>query len=490
MYKKNKKGKSYTYSKVPRGGWAAPKTPRMKKSYFSPAIRKVGKDAFDALTNQYIKTVNKHVTPEKAARIMERMIEAAAGGSNQKLAGLLKEISKPLAPAVSGTVVRLITPTVGGVSGPPNVSIPSFSSGEVRRISGKNSLYTAREHTLSFKAGNSAGKWMREMAKTRSITKEIISDTLSDYQLTSPSRANLVKSVGAGRKLQSIVYPELFGETIQRVNTEFSVSALDSTTAYEQTLYGAISSLTSKMTLTSLNRYIPMYVRVLLVKNKVTVNDAVGTFADCYNLTTAAQDNGSMPLEAQSTNPNTVPGFTREVSVDPKTPGVKSAENWKNGFDVVYSKTKKLYAGDRLKFTYEHLFGSGVNISKVHGMIKESDDYNSQTQMTYSLMLEVWGEEVDVLEISSGNVIKATAPFAFQMEFSKGMKGIQADLTKDSTAGVLRGYPVNKYAVKAYSKNLVSTVAKRWNDSYSNLGVTYSVPVMSDAVEQDGGRIK
>lgn len=487
MIKRNKrytKRVSRTYkpiNKIPRirGGWSTSNPPR--------SVGKLGKHAMEALLREYTAQVGRALSPQQFHMLVGALLDKAISGKSERAATFLKTMAEPLEPMVRGEILKLITPTLGGVSGPPNIQIPSFSSDGVKRISGKNSLYTAKEYRQSFRAGNSSGRWMRELAKTNSITKEIISDTQSDYMLDSAGRGSLTRVTGSNRKSQMIIDPALFGETIAFPNSLFTLSGMDTTLAVSQTLYGAISSITSKMSLTSLNRYIPMYVRLSLLRNKVSVNTPAQSFADCYNDVFTVQDNGAMPSYYQNTSPLLSSGFWSEVTVDPKTPGVKSADNWKNNFDVVYSKKTKLYAGDRVKFDYKHLFGSGINLSKVYGMVKETDDFASGTQITYSLMIEAWGEEVDILSVATNQVIKATAPVSFQLEFKKEFTAAQRDLTIDDRA--TRGFESSKYAVKAYTKRLVDATARRWNDSHGNLGVNYIVPVMSDATEQEGGRI-
>lgn len=474
--KKDRKGTLF----IRGGAFTVPKNIRVPK-YISTPLQK-----------ELEKIISTNTSPERISRFITNLITKAAKGKSGTASRILKELAKPVSVKVSEGIAKLVDAPTGGVSAPEGSMIPVTESLTWKQVSGRNNLYTAKEYKVSFTAGNTSGRWMRDISRTNGTSVVKVSDTTEQYKFGNPVRPNLLITAGANQKKQVMINPVHFGFTAQEVTPLFSLAALDTSKIHEQKAYGAISNLTSHLTITSLNRYIPMYVKVhllALTNPSLTVSEA---FLQGTNATTVSQANAAMPLYTQQTIAVSN-DFYSDVDVDPQSKGVLSSDAFTANFHRVQTKSVKLSAGDRLKIKYDHLFGSGMSLDSLYSVVKDTANYSSTFPITFVVMLEVYGEEVDVYNASTiSEVIKASAPVAFQLEMSRSRKGVRpllSSVNQQNQSGTDAGWFASSYAVKVYTKSPVRAQFRRWYDVYQNLDVTYKVPVMSDASEQDAGRV-
>lgn len=460
-----------------RGGFA---TPRRVPSHISKPLQR-----------ELEKIASTNVSPERVSKFIDRLVDRAARGKSSFAVRMLKELAKPASIRISGKVLSLLDSPSEGISSTPGSPIPAMEEQSKSRISGRNSLYSMSEYKYNFSAGNSSGTWLRGIEKTNglSIIKDV--DSTENLKLDDANRSLLTVKGGANQKIQISMNLNYFGWTNQEIASHFSLSSLDTSQIRDQSAYGAIKKLNSKISFTSLNKYVPIFVKLYFLKQIIPNVTTSLAFQSCCNTDINTQENASMPRYWQQAVPSANSYYTY-VYVDPKSRGVRGSDNFLTNFEVVKTKKFKLYAGDRLKVNYDHLFGSGVRLDSLYSFLKEAAIFTEATPITYNLMVEIWGEEVDVASINvPQNTIKATAPFAIQMEYSKTREGVRPlERAGDQlVSGSPGGWIVASYATKVYTKAPIDTTSRRWYDSYGNLDTTYYVPVMSDATAQSGGQI-
>jgi hypothetical protein len=233
-----------------------------------------------------------------------------------------------------------------------------------------------------------------------------------------------------------------------------------------------------------------------LLRTEVTNDDYLTAWKEGVNSDSNIQIDGSMPrlYQQESIQTNTIVG--NSIMVDPKTNGIRTSEKWKSSMKVIESKTVKLYAGDRIKLVYDHMCGSGIRLDKLHGCEKDNS-WNNDHPITYSLMIESWGEEVDAYAYADANkVIKGSCPGSLQFEFSKHITGIGPSATgaNQILTTTAKGYISNRYAVKVYTKSPLSLLTRRSFGTYAELtsttGSSYRIPVMSGAEVQNAGKVE
>lgn len=459
------------------------------------AFKSVSAKAKKALVKEAKDVFGKHYTPERLATFVSKAAEATARGRSQTARRVIDLLAVPLHVGVAEGVMRLLPPPIAGVASSDKKSLPNITSLNTSLISGKNSLYNAKEHKLKFTSGREPGSWLRSIEKLNGSHTIQVNNTTEQYPLVDTDRAYLVKNYGLNQKMQLAVNTERFGFTFSSLLDYFSIGTYDTNKIRTQVAYGAISKLTSKATITSMNRYVPVFVKVSLCRVETAINHFEGAFQEGINSTNIQQIDGAMPLFYQQENNQAGTLLGESISVDPKTPGVRASEKFKAAVQVLESKTVKLYAGDRIKLQYDHLCGSGVRLDKLHGVDRDSS-WNNDHPITYSLMIESWGEEVDAYLYSNpDHVIKGTAPGSLQFEFSKHVTGIAPLKTgaEQQNTGANDGYFSNRYAVKVYTKSPLTSQVRRYFGTYADLTTTtangYRIPVMSDATVGEAGKV-
>lgn len=466
---------------------------RVRGGSFTTKLPKLPRYVSDPLKKELYKHSRKHLSPKALSRYLNKIIHEAVGKNNAAAAELLKELAKPLSVKVGDAILKLVPPPGEGVgSGKEGRPIPFTTESSVVKFVGANQLYHGREHKVKFVAGNSHGKWMREMAKANGSTKEKMSDT-TEISLDSNARKELTELCGPGRKLEVYFKETLFGVSANQILPYLGgLTSLQSSISSNQTAYIGISNLFSKLTLTSLNKYVPIYVKFRLLKPMLTTISPGEAWNNCFNADLTVQTDGCIPRLSQMTVLDNS-DYMRVLAVDYKSAGITGCDNFKANFKVIATKTVKLYAGDRAKVRYDHLFGSGMNLSKIFSMSENTSLFNGNTPLTYILSAQIWGEEVDITSVgtNAGNVIKASAPFKFQVEGERSLKGVQAatNMADSIDSGTTKGFNDMKFAVKIFSNEVVSASGRRWSDSYGNYGINYEVPIMSESVLQEGGSV-
>lgn len=445
------------------------------------------------LVKELQKVASEKASPKKVTSFVEKVIDKAAGGRSSTASRILKELAKPIGVKVADGIMKMADPPTGGVLSPETVAQPFVASDGVKRISGSNGLYIAREHKVKFSFGPPPGQWLRDMARLGGTNKKVISDTSVDYPLTELERANLNKTYGLNQKLNLAVSTNHFGFTRTDLLSLLDLNDITSSKLREQSCYASISSLNSNVTITSLNKYVPCYVKLYLCRLKVTKNewDKIVTYTANTFSDPTVQLEGHMPVYLQQSTISDK-HLGESVLVDPKSKGIRSADIWDASVEVVQVKKVKLSAGDRVKVSYQHKTGSGIRVDKLHGMLSNTN-FAAEHPITYCLMVEAWGEEVDAHTVAATtNVIKGTCPGALQFEFDKSISGSRVPSLPGSAinTGPNQGYLSSHYAIKVYNKDIIeSTTARRYNADYSQLGSLYEIPLMSAAYEVEAGTI-
>jgi len=437
--------------------------------------------------------VAKEVSPARVHDFITKVIETAIRGKSPTAVKFLTEISKPFAFKVADSIVKLVNAPASGVTAPEGTELPLFTKAAHKRISGKNHLYTAKEYKVKFTSGKEPGSWLKGLKRTNGNSVLQLNDTTRQYPLESANRSKLVTNIGFNQKLQTAISTDLFGFTFSSLKPYFGTDDFDSSHIKEQIAYGAVSNLQSRATITSLNRYVPTYVKMNLCRIEATSDHWSNAFKEGMNTSLLAQVDGAMPFYWQQNTPPLPDLLGTPVFVDPKTPGIKGAEKFKANIHVVASKTIKLYAGDRIKLDYDHMCGSGIRVDKLHGIDRDTS-WDNDHPVTYCLMIESWGEEVDAHSaVSADNIIKGTCTASLQFEFSKRMIGSLplVDHNNILSGDPVKGFKSTDFAIKVYSKNSIGAATRRYFGEYSALNdpAGYSIPVMSDAFETEAARI-
>ena len=466
MSKKKRKKKS-SWKAIPRGGFVNSKPVR--------------------------NFVLENVTPANVEKVIHNTINKASKGRVGIAVGLLKKLAKPAAVKIADHVkVKLTESPAGTVTG--KGTIPSIETESVRMISGSNGLYKAKEHRVHFKSGNEPGRWLKTLKRDNGFHTDLQLDTTISYPLGHADRSELHTQAGLNQKEQVGIDTDLFGWTVGEVNDLVQLTNYDTATTKEQRAYVAVSKLRSEATITSLNKFVPTYVKMSLVRLRPTGENWLLSFLDGVNTTTVTQIDGAMPLYIQQ-DVSSSNKLGSHIYVDPTTKGVRSSNKFNAISDIVMSKTIKLPAGDRIKLVYDHNYGSGLRMDKLFGE-KADTSISDSCPLTYVLMVEYWGEEVDAYRYQdSSDVIKGTCPSMLQFEFKKSIEGSPPSYS--STTGLnpagVKGWLSQSFAIKVYTDGNLASTTRRYFGTYAELtdtGITgYRVPIMSDASYEAAGSI-
>jgi hypothetical protein len=271
------------------------------------------------------KIISGSASPEKIDRFIRNVIDKAAGGKSQTAARLLKELSKPLSVKVGESITKLVKTPGEGVTAPLDTTVPFFTTSINRKVSGSNRLYTATEHKIHFKSGLPTGSWLKSLRKMNGeTTATTVSTITTDQGPLSTEREALVEDFGFNQKLQLMVNTDLFGFPLSELYSEFELSTLDSSTIADQVVYGAVSRLRSIATVTNLNRYVPVKLKLHLCRiSNLFVNYATA-FDEGLNDVLGTQVEGAMPERWQLSFNNSTNYLGIRTLVDPATSGVKA----------------------------------------------------------------------------------------------------------------------------------------------------------------------
>lgn len=463
---------------------------------FGVTSKRLPRSISDPLFNEFRKIIKSNASPERVRNLTNKIIDKAVSGKSATASRILKEMAKPLSLKVGEGLMRLTEAPSQGGSTRQAQNIPFIETHNYKRVSGSNQLYINHEHNIKFVAGNTSGSWLRTIAKTNGTLTRKHRDTSENYQLGNVTRSELISTAGANQKRILMINPRWFGFQNTEITPSFSLASYDTNQVRDQKAYGAISKLGSYMSFTNMNKLVPIKVKFYLLNNKIPSLSYDTAFKQTYNTTTISQDNGAIPVTQQIST-----GFTGEfysnLLTDPLGKGVRGSDNFKANFDIIASKSIKLAAGDTVNLSYDHLFGSGIRLDVLYSMIKESSNYTSNPQITYSLMIEFEGIMVDAYLIADPNsVIKCTAPCAVQMEFKKTISGVLPSATggEQHNTGSFNGYIASDFAVKVYTTSPTVGNIRRWSGSYSELNDVanpsgYRVPLMSPSFEADAGSV-
>lgn len=444
------------------------------------------------LYQEFGRQTGKYLNPNSLNRFYEKVASNYTFGKTAYARDLIRRFATPVTLEVGKAAVKMAQGVVNGVVQPEGVDTPISISHESMNRYNQKAAVVGKTHKINFTAGESKGKWLSRLTKLTGVAELVNLDTQVNLPLTSSTRSDLTFETGANRKSQILISPDYTCMTLGHLNTMFSLSAKDTNQVKDEIVYGGIPSVKSEITITSLNKYLPTYVKVTLL-NPLRLKEVWNNnWFNCVNSNLTSQNNGALPLYYQMDNPEIGREKFRRLEVDPATNGIKSSAAWKTSFDVIATKTVKLDAGDMLKVTYEHLFKSGVRLDTAYALVK--DGYPTTMPLTYMMMVEFWGKEVDAYEVGvPANVIKCTLPSVIQFEFKRKYTHVRASTDiADVNTSTNTWTNLNNTAVRVFSNSKLEPfdpAQRRWSDSYINMGINYVVPIMSDTTQQDAGKV-
>lgn len=464
-----------------------------KRVYRKPKLpKRISSKKFKPMAEDIGKMIGTQATPARVERFINVVIDKAVRGKSSTAAAILKRLAKPISVKVSDGIMKVGKPPITGIASPSNVEVPVLENNSIRRVSGYNNLYNAKEHKVNFTVGGPPGKWLRSCKINNGEISRLLNDSSVDYPLDHTNRGLFTKFVGFNQKLVYAVDTNFFGFEPSQLESYVGQTTFDSSLSKEQKAYAAISKLSSYMTITSLNKYVPVYVKLYLCRHKVPSDTWTDLITSTVSNSLVTQGDGLMPIYLQQTLPaSDILGSY--AYVDPKSKGIRSADTFNLNAEIISTKKIKLPAGDRIKVSYDHLCPSGVRVDKIHG-INRDVDYRSDSAITYCMFMEIWGEEVDAYSLaldSSGKVMKGTSTSVIQFEFSKKMYGsVPATIPlRAQNLGADEGYDTTQFLIKVYSDMLTQNTTRRYFSPYSSLGVDYEIPIMSDSTSESAGRI-
>jgi hypothetical protein len=468
--------------------------PNRRKAFVVP--KRVPKSISGPMERELQRLLKEKTSPAKVDKFIRTLIDKAARGKSSTATRLLKELSKPLSVKLGSEILKLTKTPGEGVTAPLDSEVPFSTNLTVRNISGANRLYAASEHKVNFKSGLPEGRWLRNLKQSNGESVlTTVSTIVSDQGSLSVNRTELVQDFGFNQKLQLMVNTDLFGFTINEMYNEFKLSTLDSSHVADQIVYGAVSKLSSMVTITNLNRYVPAKLKLHLCRITNNFVNYATAFDEGLNDVSGTQIEGAMPEKWQLSFNNTTNYLGIRTLVDPATKGIKAAPSWRTNIEIVDTCKVKLSAGDHAFVKYVHELGRGLRVDKIYGM-EEDNTVSSNHPITYVLFIEAEGEKVEAVSNTDSNKIyKGTSIGSLSFEFKKQITGSRpvVETIDMQNAGSYKGWRGENYAIRVYSKrSQLPDTSKTFNvdfvDVKAGVGGTHNIPIMSDAIETEAGR--
>lgn len=369
-------------------------------------------------------------------------------------------------------------------------SIPAVSTEKLISLTGGNDIYRSKVHRIIFTAGDYSTKAVKAAAKLNGINtwnhQDSIRTTLSDVD-----RASLIYSTGFNQKCQ-MTMGESFFWSVDDLYDIMDLASLSDRTNAEQVLYANILNLKTNIKITNLNKYLPMIIKIHMVK----FSDPANNYRDLIQLTTNSdittptQGVNTMPVWNQLTvSANSSMGDY--VYVDPKSNGIMSSNEWKAKCEIVRTFTKQIDSGDILDFNYIHRCGPGARVDKIAGAWRASDSSTIQP-VTYVPLIEFYGPLVEGYRADNA-VYRwlGTGPGAIAFEYKKSLvaanEHTETRVYNDGTSG---GMLANRIGMRVYTRDIVrkDATTRIKNVSYSNIVTSAGtssqliIPLMVDEV--------
>jgi hypothetical protein len=283
-----------------------------------------------------------------------------------------------------------------------------------------------RTYVSKFHTGNRNSSLAKRLSREHGTKKIWTYDSMVNDQNSTVFRPKLQVRHGFNQKSQVFFNPEVAWWTIGELSTEMNLSLNKTDALTQQTLYAQINHMVQRFTLTNSNAYLPVVVKIHLCDFS-KVNSARSQFSGCYSANAAIADQTEGRMPNQMLFSRTVDTYRVQSLVDPASSGFRSAEEGKANIKVVKTFTKKLQPNDTWIFDHYHHFGSGMNVTKLLGLIEDTDVDNN-TPISYAPIFEQVGrlcEAVnDGVDGNSQSRYTGTAPGTVHFEFKRGYEKV------------------------------------------------------------------
>lgn len=418
------------------------------------------------------------------------------GGSNKARAALMAAAKAAGRAIKESNVTLTLTTDPSGTSTRP-VKIPLSEEKSMSRISGGNGTWNAKIHKVHVKAGRPAGKYLRDSMQLLGERKYRRRDTRYAYP-DGNARKALTLSYGFNEKFVGAVGEELFGFTYSQVRSDIGYATWTTPTEKLQRNYASVTCLRSIMELTNNNKVLPMTVKCNLVRTIDPGQTFHATLNNCTSASLTAQRAGAMPLAYQQTVPSTKSGgFIRELMIDPYKAALHGAPNSLALYEIEKSITTRLAAGDKLHFTYDHEFKSGINMEELY-----SENYlgpvNEQRPYTYMLLLEIVGPKTEAVQLdNTGAAItdqrySGTGPGHFSTEFQQYVIGVQRRGVPVPETGTTGQIQSDRFDLRTFTRDIdgdpaVINRVKKFTYTDLNVPNGFELPLITDTQVTKGG---
>lgn len=434
------------------------------------------------------------VPPEKLEKFLDSVIDASLrhyGGERAATAAALLG-SRRISRFVKNKYAAAIEAPEGDVLG-DNKVVPAYGDIRSRMISGANHAFTSRVHSINFNAGYNPTKPVRQLQKLNGGSSINIFDTRENLQ--GASRAELTQTWGFNRKKQ-MMFLGLTHTTLSDLDDIYDFSLVNSSVRQQQRAYGCTMNLNNRMVITNINKYLPCYVKIYMLKCTNWADNNSQILNKATSVLGTGQTEGAMPINNQLTSLSSG-AHQASVEVDIRSNGVFSSSVFKSSYEVVKVFKQKLYSGDILDFKYVHHTGPGVRLDIAHGILRNSDNIPG-VPITYLPLIELSGPMVEAYDATDANIRHTgKGPGAVTFELKKGAYAIQTPLNKADVNLVTDGYENKQYLVRLFDKSVNqtrTTATQIFSAAYENVvpsgtGGTGNIviPIMSDDVTVSTG---
>lgn len=450
-------------------------------------------------TEKMLKSLaQKQLPPKKFQRYVELLISTSMKNHGGRVgAALLGALGSERIAAQAGKVyANMIQAPEGDFMGTENL-VPAISEESTRMLSGSNRAYFSTIHKTKFYAGQEPTRVNYRLGRTNGVSKLCIADTLRNG-LDTTTRQALTLHTGFNQKMQAFMDTDYFGFNFKNISDEFDLTSVDDPVGTQQTAYGALHNLTTKMKITNINKYLPVNVKIYLVKYMDFSRAWESLVDSCSNITLvpATQVPNAMPVYNQ-VGFQVSDAISSSVLVDPLSNGVLSAGEFKGQCEIVRTFKKKLSSGDIWEFNYVHECGPGIRLDRMRGYQKDSVVLD-KFPITYAVMVEFWGPQVEGYRADSSAIrYLGTGPATLNFESRKEITGVNTSLGYDDAAntGTNKGYLSRKWYTRVFTKDVKPhadndrIVNYNFSDIVAGSGTSSQliIPIMSGFTQEDVG---
>lgn len=373
------------------------------------------------------------------------------------------------------------------------LSVPSISQTTLAKYTGSKWNPNSKTIKISFQSGKRPSRANFNCGKQNGVNKKVYLDTIRQTSITDAQRQAFTVSTGYNQKKQFMFDSGYTSFNIAGLASIFNFTGLTAPATSNQRVYANVHKMLSEIKITNINKYLPTYLKIHFFRYQQQEIPYLSLLGSCCNSVVTTQDSQeAMPFMYQLQPSVTVASTRAEVKVDPKTPGIMSAPEWKSQCEIVKSFSVKLNAGDILNLNHTHLCGSGIRLDKLFGEWINPTTSNT-IPLTYGVMFEMYGPSVDAYR-STDNRIRylGTGPGYLTFEFKRSITGALPPTSTstenhDATYG---GFDSVHFGIRVFQNETTihrSTASKVLNWDEGSTAIT--IPVMSDLAEQDAGII-